>query len=155
MCCAMWNIPISAIPTSTGPFYALCAAAAAVAKDQTRTLIIYSAFDFVNGNPYICIIFHSLSVMNTFQTRDTLSQPRIRHRRQRLRPTHHTRKKNGEKQNIFRIFCNRWWPENIKCCALIYLHHVNTHTHTHSDQIGIAYAQINSGRHSTINVGLL
>lgn len=104
---------------------------------RTRSLISYSTFDFVNESPIYALYFTHSVWWIPFK-RDTLSQPRIWLRRQR-RPTD-VGLSQKTKKNIFRIFCNRWWPENIKCWALIYTHHV----HTRSDQIEIAHAQINS-----------
>lgn len=106
---------------------------------RTRSVITYSTFDFANESPIYALYFTHSVWWIPFK-RDTLGHPRVRHRRQR-RPTDvGLTKKKPKKNNIFRIFCNRWWPENIKCWALIYTHHVSTR----SDQIEIAHAQINS-----------
>lgn len=127
------NVFISAIPRDTGPFYALLL--------QPPNTVRHHVFNiwFRQWEPYICIIFHSLSVMNTFQTWH-IRPPESTAPTTTSTDRRWTHKKKPKKNNIFRIFCNRWWPENIKCWALIYTHHVSTR----SDQIEIAHAQINS-----------
>lgn len=107
--------------------------------------IIYSAFDFVNGTVHALYLTHSVWWI-PFK-RDTLSRV-SEHRPTTMATMASTStttasKNTCKKREIFSAFsralcCNRWWPENTKCCALICTHHV----HTHSDQIELAHAQI-------------
>lgn len=126
---------ILAIPRSSGhPFHAMPLMLLLLLHCQTLPLIIYSAFDFANGTVPLCIISHSLSVMNAFQTwhikpseNTTVAMTTA--------PTSTTADRARKK--MFSAFsgalcCNRWWPENIKCCALIYTHHDHEHTRARS-----------------------